>query len=73
MKLPVSAPERTSLVPVISTILQFSKSEIDEAESALKTPVWASLPVKEVKRGSLTPTTPKNIGENRRLAIPHSS
>lgn len=78
MKLPIAAPERMSLVPVIATILQFSKSELTEAEGAMKMPVWASLPVKEVKHlkagGSSSSTPVKIIGANRRaVAVPNSS
>ena len=64
MKLPIAAPERMSLVPVISTLLQFSKTELEEAQGAMKVPMWSSLPVKEVKRMTLSPT-PKIIGQNR--------
>lgn len=71
MKLPVTAPERMSLVPVIATLLQFNKTELGEAEGALKAPVWSSLPVKEVKRFSSP--TPKIIGQNRPPSTPLSS
>ena len=67
MRLPIAAPERTSLVPVIATVLQFSRSELEEAENAMKTPVWSTLPVKEVKRMALSPT-PKNNGTNKSIS-----
>jgi hypothetical protein len=47
MTFPVSAPERTSLVPVISMLLQFSAKEL---ALVLKEPQWGQRPVTEVKR-----------------------
>jgi len=71
MKLPMAAPERMSLVPVIATLLQFSSGELAEAEGAMKAPMWTSLPVKEVKRSFFSspfssPSPVKVIGQNRR-------
>jgi hypothetical protein len=58
MSLPASAPERNALVPVISTLLQMNANELKQIQSALKIPLWASLPVKEVK-----PRTPGSSGK----------
>lgn len=52
MMLPMAAPERMSLVPVIATLLQFSTGELIQVENSMRSPVWTTLPVKEVKRGS---------------------
>jgi len=49
MTFPVQAPERLSLVPVIAVLLQFSVTELSEAENALKHPVWEPRAPKEVK------------------------
>ena len=66
MKLPIAAPERMSLVPVIATLLQFNKKELTEAEGAMKSPMWNSLPVKEVKRMNFSPSPgAKIIGGSR--------
>ena len=66
MKLPIAAPERMSLVPVIATLLQFNKKELSEAEGAMKSPMWNSLPVKEVKRMNFSPSPgAKIIGGSR--------
>ena len=67
MKLPIAAPERMSLVPVIATLLEFNKKELSEAEGAMKAPsMWNSLPVKEVKRMNFSPSPgAKIIGGSR--------
>lgn len=66
MKLPMAAPERMSLVPVIATLLQFNNKELTEATNAMKAPSWNSLPVKEVKRMSFSPSPgAKIIGGSR--------
>jgi hypothetical protein len=54
MSLPASSAERNALVPVISTLLQLNPAEQKHVQTALKTPLWASLPVKDVKPRSAT-------------------
>lgn len=49
MSLPASSTERNALVPVIATLLQLSNAELSAVQTALKAPLWASLPVKSVK------------------------
>lgn len=49
MSLPPAATERNALVPVIATLLQLNAAEQKTVQNAIKAPMWASLPVKEVK------------------------
>lgn len=49
MSLPASSAERNALVPVVATLLQLSSAELTAVQTALKAPLWASLPVREVK------------------------
>jgi hypothetical protein len=48
MTFPLAAPERLSLVPVIATLLQFTKAELKEASASAQNPNWASRTVKEM-------------------------
>jgi hypothetical protein len=61
MSLPPAAAERNALVPVIATLLQLNAAEQKSVQTAMKAPLWASLPVKEVKprhtSGSLSGTS----------------
>lgn len=50
MTFPIHSQERISLVPVISTLLQFNPKESHEVERAGKDPNWSLRPVKEIKR-----------------------
>lgn len=50
MTFPINAPERMSLIPVISTLLQFNPKEMVEVDKSAKDPNWSSRPVKEIKR-----------------------
>ena len=50
MTFPLNSPERASLIPVISTLLQFNAKELVEVDRAAKDPAWNSRPVKEIKR-----------------------
>jgi hypothetical protein len=49
MSLPTSSAERSALVPVIATLLQLSSAELSALQTALKAPLWGTLPVKTVK------------------------
>ena len=54
MTFPISSPERMSLVPVISMLLQFNPKEVIEVDKATKDPNWSMRPVKEIKRSLQT-------------------
>merc|ERR1711871_817686 len=70
MKLPMAAPERMSLLPVIGTLLQFNEKELAETENAMKSPMWNSLPVKEVKRMNFSPSPGAKIVGGSRTGTP---
>jgi len=48
MTLPLSAPERLSLVPVIGTLLQFQQDELKKAQNASQNPHWTTRTIKEM-------------------------
>lgn len=45
---PVQSPEKTSLVPVIAMLLQFSPDEVKDATAAVANPVWSRAEAIEV-------------------------
>lgn len=45
---PVQSPEKTSLVPVIAMLLQFSPEEVKEASTAVANPIWSRTEAIEV-------------------------
>ncbi len=51
MTFPMAAPERLSLVPVIATLLQFTREESKNAITAARSPSWAPLQVKDIFAG----------------------
>ncbi len=68
MTFPINAPERMSLIPVISTLLQFNPKEIIEVDKSAKDPSWSSRPVKEIKR-SLHKASSYSAPSQRDLAV----
>lgn len=50
MTFPVNSPERSSLIPVISTLLQFNDKELAEVDKAVKDPNWSTRHVREIKK-----------------------
>jgi hypothetical protein len=50
MTFPIQAPERVSLIPVLSMLLQFNIKEREEVDRAARDPAAAARPVKEIKR-----------------------
>jgi hypothetical protein len=62
MSLPASSTEKNALVPVIATLLQLNSAEISVVQTAQKNPLWATLPVKEVKPKVIGPKVPSSNG-----------
>ena len=48
MTLPLSSPERISLVPVIGTLLQFQQDELKKAQNVSLNPHWTTRTIKEL-------------------------
>jgi hypothetical protein len=67
MTFPILSPERSSLIPVIATLLQFNTKELSEVQTALKDPYNNNRQIKEIKRNLHSAA-----GEsNEKLKSPH--
>ena len=55
-------PERTQLIPVISTLLQFNDKELTEVQKSTQDSMWTSnRPVIEIKKSLRNASNSRNI------------
>lgn len=73
MVFPLTAPERLSLVPVISMLLQFAPDELRQATAAARNPNFSPRPVKEIVASMAERDRERNKTEKGTLTAPSTA